>query len=34
MLVSFLTLRELGATVDQAQTMEIIIFATVGLRVI
>jgi cation-transporting P-type ATPase E len=34
MLVSFLTLRELGATQAQAQTMEIIIFATVGLRVI
>jgi cation-transporting P-type ATPase E len=34
MLVSFLTLRELGATQAQAQTMEIIIFATIGLRVI
>jgi cation-transporting P-type ATPase E len=34
MLVSFLTLIELGATREQAQTMEIIIFATVGLRVI
>ena len=34
MLVSFLTLLELGATREQAQTMEIIIFATIGLRVI
>ena len=34
MLASFLTLRELGATLPQAQTMEIIIFAAVGLRVI
>ena len=34
MLASFLTLRELGATMPQAQTMEIIIFAAVGLRVI
>jgi cation-transporting ATPase E len=34
MLVSFLSLRELGATLAQAQTMEIIIFAAVGLRVI
>ncbi len=34
MLVSFLTLRELGATIPQAQTMEIIIFAAIGLRVI
>jgi cation-transporting P-type ATPase E len=34
MLVSFLTLRELGATLPQAQTMEVIIFATIGLRVI
>ena len=34
MLVSFLTLRALGATIEQAQTMEIIIFAAVGLRVI
>ena len=34
MLVSFLTLEELGATREQAQTMEIIVFATVGLRVI
>ena len=30
MLASFLTLRELGATVPQARTMEIIIFAAVG----
>ncbi len=34
MLVSFLTLKELGATTAQAQSMEIIIFSTVGLRVI
>jgi cation-transporting ATPase E len=34
MLLSFLTLRELGATIEQAQTMEIIIFAAIGFRVI
>ncbi len=34
MLVSFLTLRELGASIEQAQTMEVIIFAAIGLRVI
>ena len=34
MLLSFLTLQELGATVPQTRTMEIIIFATIGLRVI
>jgi cation-transporting ATPase E len=34
MLVSYLSLRELGATLPQTQTMEIIIFAAVGLRVI
>jgi cation-transporting ATPase E len=34
MLVSYLTLRELGATVPEAQTMETLIFIAVGLRVI
>jgi hypothetical protein len=34
MLASFLTLRELGATTAEAQSMEIIIFSAVGLRVI
>jgi cation-transporting ATPase E len=33
-LVAFLTLRELGATVPQAQTMAVIILVTIGLRVI
>jgi cation-transporting ATPase E len=34
MLLSFLSLTEMGAPVSEAQTMEIIIFSTIGLRVI
>ncbi len=33
-LTSYLILRELGASVDEAQTMETIVFAVIGLRVI